>query len=118
MKNWDFHNTAGERISVNVNSRVISNDIHCIHEFILSGLGIGKLPSLICADDIKAGRLKAVLCSWMYGTSPIHVLYPSNRHLSTKVRAFVDFIVERLREDAPWDNLVDHKKSCSESETS
>jgi DNA-binding transcriptional LysR family regulator len=117
MKNWDFHTASGENTNVNVNARIISNDIHCIHKFILSGLGIGKLPSLVCADDIKAGRLKPLLCDWMYGTSPIHVVYPSNRHLSIKVRAFVDFIVERLREDAPWDNLVNDKNDCKETDT-
>jgi LysR family transcriptional regulator for bpeEF and oprC len=40
----------------------------------------------------RARRLKAVLAAWQPEPIPIHVLYPANRHLSAKVRVFVDWI--------------------------
>jgi DNA-binding transcriptional LysR family regulator len=44
-------------------------------------------------EDIAAGRLTAVLEEFEVGASAIHVVYPHRRHLSGKVRAFVDFLV-------------------------
>jgi DNA-binding transcriptional LysR family regulator len=44
------------------------------------------------------GELKAVLTAWQPEPLPIYVLYPANRHLSTKVRVFVDWIAAVFRE--------------------
>ena len=48
------------------------------------------------APEIASGRLVPILPDWSLPSVPIHAAYPSRRHLSAKVRAFVDFLVERL----------------------
>ena len=97
---WDFNGP--EKVSIDIKARVKVNDIMSIHRLALEGMGIASLPTLVCADDIKAGRLKPILCGWPFGSFPIHALYPSNRHLSVKVRTFVEYIVEHLRNEPPW----------------
>ena len=48
------------------------------------------MPAFMLARVAK-GELKAVMAAWQPAPLPIHVLYPPNRHLSAKVRAFVDW---------------------------
>lgn len=99
--NWEFDSP--EHVSVDIKPRVHVNDAHSLHKLALNGVGIGRIPTFLCANDIKEGRLKPILCNWDFKAVPIHALYPSNRHLSVKVRSFVDYVVEELRQNQPWD---------------
>ncbi len=60
----------------------------------MSGLGIFQPVRFMAESRIASGELVQVLPEWGAGTLPIYVVYPSNRHLSAKVRAFVDWVVE------------------------
>jgi DNA-binding transcriptional LysR family regulator len=62
----------------------------------LSGAGLIFQPRFIVADDLEAGRLVQVLPDYTSAELGIYVVYPSRKHLSAKVRTFVDFLVERL----------------------
>ena len=61
---------------------------------IVAGLGVGRAPSFLVQQRIGDGSLELVLPQWEATSVPIHVVYPPNRHLSAKVRVFVDWIVE------------------------
>lgn len=62
----------------------------------LAGLGVVQMPTFIIDEDLAAGRLVPVLSDYTSGAVPIWAVYPHNRHLSTKVRMFVDFLAERF----------------------
>lgn len=62
----------------------------------LSGAGLVFQPLFIVADDLQAGRLVRVLADHTPAELGIYAIYPSRKHLSAKVRTFVDFLVERL----------------------
>jgi DNA-binding transcriptional LysR family regulator len=98
---WEFDSP--EQVSVDIKPRVHVNDAHSLHKLALNGVGIGRVPTFLCANDIKEGRLKPILCNWDFKAVPIHALYPSNRHLSVKVRSFVDYVVDELRQNQPWE---------------
>ena len=68
--------------------------------FAVSGQGISYEPDFIVGPDVRAGRLVPILRTFAPPASAIHVVYPSRRHLSAKVRAFADFVIERFREPA------------------
>jgi DNA-binding transcriptional LysR family regulator len=53
-------------------------------------------------DDLRAGRLKSLLCEFEPEPLPIHVVYPQTRHLAAKVRAFVDFLAQRFAGEPEW----------------
>lgn len=60
---------------------------------VLAGAGIATIPSFICAEDVLKGRLVRILPDWVVDRKDIRIVYPSNRHLSPRVRLFVDALV-------------------------
>ena len=61
-----------------------------------AGMGIAREPDFIVGPDVRAGRLMPILRDFEPPPLNIYVVYPSRRHLSAKVRAFADFLVERF----------------------
>lgn len=62
-----------------------------------NGAGIVFQPYFIVADDLAAGRLVRVLPDWQSGEMGVYAVYPSRKHLSAKVRTFVDFLAARIK---------------------
>lgn len=60
----------------------------------LAGLGICQLPSFMVQQYLTDHQLERVLGDYPAGSLPIHALYPQNRHLSSKVRAFIEWVAE------------------------
>ncbi|HCM04470.1 MAG TPA: LysR family transcriptional regulator [Oceanospirillales bacterium] len=102
---WALKGPEEQEINVNIKPRLKVNDLSSLYTLTLSGAGIAALPVLIAASAIKSKNLVPILCDWPFEAHPIHTLYASNRHLSAKVRSFVDFVIERVRPNPPW--LVD-----------
>ncbi len=84
-----------ERV-VTVTSLLDSNDGQVLRAAALDGLGILVQPSYILHDDIVAGRLVPVLEDWDLPRLNINLAYPSRKHLSAKVRTFIDFMAEHF----------------------
>lgn len=68
-----------------------------------AGTGIVRLPTFMVGGDLKSGRLRQVLPDYAVADTAIYAVYPENRHLSPLVRAFVDFLVDRLGSAPYWD---------------
>jgi DNA-binding transcriptional LysR family regulator len=62
-----------------------------------SEIGVARLPEFLCRDEIRKGRLRHLLCDWSSVEAPIHAVYPTARHLSPKVVAFIELVGKRLR---------------------
>ncbi len=72
----------------------------------LQGAGIAMLGTEVIGDDLASGRLVPLLVDELPPRElPIHVVYASRRHLSAKVRSFVDFLVDRFASEALWPTL-------------
>jgi LysR family transcriptional regulator, regulator for bpeEF and oprC len=67
---------------------------------VLAGLGISQSTVFVAAPHLASGALVQVLPDWTRPALPIHVVYPPNRHLSAKVRAFVDWAAELFARNA------------------
>jgi len=59
-------------------------------------------PAFIVGPDVRAGRLVPLLQEFVAPPIPIFAVYPSRKHLSAKVRAFVDFLLERFAQAQDW----------------
>jgi DNA-binding transcriptional LysR family regulator len=70
------------------------------------GRGIALLPTFIAGADLQDGRLRTILPDYKPPEISIYTVYPQTRHLSVKVRLFIDFLVERFGGRPHWD-LVD-----------
>jgi LysR family transcriptional regulator for bpeEF and oprC len=73
---------------------VAVNDSSAHFASLRAGLGIGQLLSFMVSAAGANAELVPVLQDWQPEAMPVHVLYPANRHLSTKVRVFIDWIAE------------------------
>jgi DNA-binding transcriptional LysR family regulator len=65
----------------------------------LAGLGVMQAPTYMVQEHLNAGTLVPVLADWASDPIPLHVVYPPNRHLSNKVRVFVDWIADLFADD-------------------
>jgi DNA-binding transcriptional LysR family regulator len=87
-----------ETSTVAVDGLMESNDGQVLRTAALSGLGILVQPKYIVYDDVKAGRLIPVLDQWDLPRLTINLAYPSRKHLSAKVRTFIDLLTGTFRE--------------------
>ncbi len=72
------------------------NNMEALRGATENSLGIGFMPDFLAREAIAAGRLIPLLTDFLDGPGQFHLLWASNRHLSPKVRVFVDFLSERL----------------------
>ncbi|MCJ8151124.1 LysR family transcriptional regulator [Shinella sedimenti] len=85
-----------ERIEINGRYTVSTNDARSYSTAALSGLGIALLARFMARGALEDGRLVPVLADWQVERLQLYVVYPPNRHLSNKVRVFVDWLVRLL----------------------
>lgn len=62
----------------------------------LAGLGVVALPSYMAEPHVARGELLPVLQDWRLPPMPMHVMFPPNRHMSQRLRVFIDWVVETL----------------------
>jgi DNA-binding transcriptional LysR family regulator len=86
----------GKTRAINVKGVLDANDGQILRVAALDGLGILVQPSYIVYDDIVAGRLVPVLDEWDLPRLNVNLAYPSRKHLSAKVRTFIDFVAEHF----------------------
>ena len=84
----------GERLEIQGRCIVSVNDSNAYLAAGLAGLGIIQGPTFMVQRHIASGELEPVLADWWSEPIPVHVVYPPNRHLSTKVRIFVDWVAD------------------------
>lgn len=90
----------GQRHEVRIKGNAQSNNSEAIREMVLGGLGIALSPVWLFIEDLKAGRVTAILQNYTAQSLPIHALSPANRRQSARVKAFVDYMSQAL-EAAP-----------------
>ncbi|CAN0619961.1 LysR family transcriptional regulator [Burkholderia multivorans] len=96
---WRF-NGEGGTVEVEVTAALLTNDGGAARTLALSGAGIALKSIWDVGPDLDAGRLVLVLPAYAAPAAPLHAVYPGGRHLALRVRAFVDFVRERLQ--AAW----------------
>ena len=99
---WRFTGPDGE-VSVSVSGKLRINDDEALSQVVLSGFGIALLPTFIIGKDLQAKRLKSVLSEYIPTKQQVYALYMPKRNLPIKIRAFVDFLVDRFGAEPYWD---------------
>jgi DNA-binding transcriptional LysR family regulator len=111
---WRLRN-AGRVHEIKVSGSLLANNADALHVAALAGLGLTILPIWLVGRDIQRGALRIVLAD--YQVSPgaldtnIYAVFPHSRHLSAKVRAFVDFLHQRFGPRPYWE--VDDREVCA-----
>ena len=91
---WALHHEDGMTAEVRHHPRLITDDVHMLHEGALQGLGVVLLPSVVVIGDINAGRLIDLLPQWRPRRWVLHAVFPSRRGLLPSIRMLIDFIAE------------------------
>jgi len=99
---WRFTDAADRVHEVKVTGLAHANNGAMLASLAVAGVGITLEPDFIVAPDVRAGRLVRLLRGYAPPAIGINAAYPSRRHLSAKVRAFIDFLVERFERDPQW----------------
>jgi DNA-binding transcriptional LysR family regulator len=91
----------GETTSTAIHAHMLVGDMDILATVVTAGLGIALLPAYRCTEELRARRLVRVLPEWSAPATPIHILYPSTRHLSPKVTSFVEHLQQHTT-SIPW----------------
>ncbi len=75
---------------------MVCHDFVVLRAATLAGLGIARLPDTVVREDLRSGALRRVLPEWNSPQGILHVVFPSRRGLLPAVRAFIDFLAQRL----------------------
>lgn len=100
---WTLTAPDGGEITVRVRGPLESNMGEVIRDAALAGLGISLFSTWHVCDDLKAGRLEPVLPDHRLPDSGIYAVMPQRRLMLPRVRAFIDFVVEKFGEVPPWE---------------
>ncbi len=100
---WQFAGANGA-FSVDARGTFEANGGEAMREMALAGVGLVRLATFLIGPDIRAGRLMPLLTEYERPEDhAVYAVYPHRRHLSPKVRAFVDFLVEKMTPVPPWE---------------
>lgn len=92
---WVLDGPGGQE-TVMVAGRFAANEMQAVVAAALAGFGVAQLPQAIAEGLINEGRLHRVLGDYTTPAGGLHVLYPSSRHLSPLVKAFIELAAERI----------------------
>lgn len=88
-----------------LSGNLVANNGDALLAAALAGQGVILQPTFIAGDALRRGELVRLLPGWRLADFGVHAVYPSSRHLSPKVRSFVDFLAGRFRDPPPWDRV-------------
>ncbi|MDL2405276.1 LysR substrate-binding domain-containing protein [Rhizobium calliandrae] len=89
-------NRGNESLEISPRYILSVNDSRSYVNAALMGLGIAQAPNFMVRDALAKGDLIPILPGWTRSPLPLHIVYPPNRHLSNKVRVFVDWLAKLL----------------------
>jgi DNA-binding transcriptional LysR family regulator len=93
---WELFDKEGKSIRIELAPRLVCQDFNVLRQAVLAGLGIALLPEAVVRADLDSGKLEQVLPAWTLPLGVFHLVFPTRRGLLPSVRAFIDFLAERM----------------------
>ncbi len=100
---WSWTDRGGQRHTIEINPVMRASSGDFLSNAAAHGLGIVIQPTFLAAEAIRSGHLVPILNDVDWPVSPAYAVYPPTRHLSYRVRAFIDFLAERFSGKPQWD---------------
>ncbi len=94
-REWTFHGGGGDR-KVATRGQMTVNNGPALLQAALAGAGVAMLPDYLAAADVAAGRLTRLFAEYDLTRAPLQLVYLPDRHMTHKMRSFVDFVLQRL----------------------
>lgn len=107
INRWEFKGPSGQRI-INVSGNLVADDAADLYDAAIAGVGLVRAASFLIWQPLTDGRLIPVLEGYEADEDRhVYAVYPPGRHLSPKVRAFVDWLVEEFVDNPPWERAAE-----------
>jgi DNA-binding transcriptional LysR family regulator len=105
---WQFEGEAdgGKPVSVLMRSRIMANNFEAMRDMAIAGLGLVLLPEFLATAPLRKGTLISALPQATPRPDSISAVYPYTRHVSSKVRNFIDHLVAAFVPPLPWHREV------------
>ena len=84
-------------VSVDIKPQVIINDFESLRQLAVDHGGIASLPDYVARSDLRSNKLVRALPEWSSKFVPVSVVFPSHRGATPKVRAFIDFLSDKVQ---------------------
>lgn len=94
---WHYKDADGRPLVVRVRGNAVINSGDALRETVVAGTGIAQGTWWLYRKDLARGDLRSILKDYEIEGAPVSVLYPPQRHLPAKLRAFIDFLAEITR---------------------
>jgi len=111
---WTFINKQGNKKTVKVSKFIQANNGTFLNLTAVAGLGIVRQPTFISYESLAKGILVPILQDFSIAEVNAYAIYPPTRHLSQRVRRFIDFLVERFSGTPYWDKYPNHTKNIGQ----
>jgi len=100
---WNYRDADGVQHHVDVNVTLSASSGDFLREVAVQGHGVVLQPTFIACDRIGSGALVPILTDYEWPVAPAYAIYPPTRHLSYRVRAFIDFLADYFAGVPSWD---------------
>lgn len=94
---WQLNNNQ-HTMTIPLTGMVMANSVGVVRSMVANGLGVALLPTFTCKAELAAGDLVRVLPGWQGKPDPVHLVYPRQRFMPPKLRAFIDLAQTELKE--------------------
>jgi DNA-binding transcriptional LysR family regulator len=98
----------GERVTVQGRYVISVDDGNAGLAAGLAGLGVIWLPDYMAREHLSCGELVRLFADWHLEPMPMYIAFPPNRHVSAKLRVFIEWVAELMAEHAP---MVDRREN-------
>jgi DNA-binding transcriptional LysR family regulator len=100
---WLFYGPDGATAEHVHHPRLVSDDLEVLRQAALRGAGLTRLPTLVCAPDVRAGTLCAVLEDWRMEPRQLYAMFLSRPGLTPVARLFVDYLGQWFEAQPDWE---------------
>lgn len=108
---WNLYDADGQLIKTRIIPYLKASNGEFLRDAAAAGMGIVLMPTFIVYKEIENGQLIPLLTDYRYLQLAAYAIYPQTRHLSRRVRAFVDFLIKRFEGAPYWDLCLQNVKN-------
>ncbi|MDH5258373.1 MAG: LysR substrate-binding domain-containing protein, partial [Gammaproteobacteria bacterium] len=106
FQHWHFVSSEGRAIKAKIKPSLKASNGEFLRDAAVAGRGIVYIPSFLVYREIERGELVPLLKEYVRPEIEAYAIYPQTRHLSQRVRAFVNFLAERFSGVPYWDKNI------------
>lgn len=104
---WRFIGPDGKQTNLKLPPKITANNGDYLCGAAVAGLGLSVIPTFMAWKEIENGNLVCLMNDYTFPSLNAYAVYPQTRHLSKRVRAFIDTLVEAFKDEPYWDKCFE-----------